>query len=407
MDVLDNGPSAGRSFVERNESTRLTSQVRMDYNTGEAWSDALGGAGLLTLKNSVSHFDRSIDVPASQFSGRQLATYSEASFLVDRLSHDIVFGLDVRSDAFREDAAAGEPVRDYTYASSGLFVQDTWDASDRVVVESGLRAEYHNTFGLFVLPKASLLYRLSDRVSTRVGGGLGYKAPTVFLEPSEERAFAGVVPLGDGAEAETSLGGSADVNVNTLLMGRVALSFNQAFYFTRLANPLVPEAQDDHGGEAERLRYVSADGAIRTRAWETNAKLSYRDFKLFLGYVHLTARADYGAVDSDLPLTPTHKTYTVLVYEKHGTGRIGLEAYYTGPQTLTDGRTTDGYLITGVMAERQFGPARLFLNFENFLDTKQSNFAPVVRGTRANPRFEEIWAPMDGFVVNGGVKYSL
>ena len=59
------------------------------------------------------------------------------------------------------------------------------------------------------------------------------------------------------------------------------------------------------------------------------------------------------------------------------------------------------------MAERRFGPARLFLNFENVLDTKQSNYAPVVLGPRSDPRFTEIWAPMDGFIVNGGVKYTL
>ena len=55
---------------------------------------------------------------------------------------------------------------------------------------------------------------------------------------------------------------------------------------------------------------------------------------------------------------------------------------------------------------RRFGAARLFLNFENFLDTKQSNYAPVVLGPRTNPRFADIWAPMDGFIINGGVKYE-
>jgi len=123
--------------------------------------------------------------------------------------------------------------------------------------------------------------------------------------------------------------------------------------------------------------------------------------------VNLDARTEYNSVDGALPLTPKHKTYTVLVYEKHGVGRIGLEAYFTGPQKLTSGAKTKGYWITGVMAERRFGSARLFLNFENFLDTKQANYSPVVLGQRANPRFEEIWAPMDGFVVNGGIKYSL
>lgn len=399
VDAIGGRRAGDRTFFERSRSRRLTSQARLDHGLGERGP---GERGHLTLKNSVSLFDRAVEVPGYRFDGRQVATYSEASLLVSRAAHDLVVGLDVRTDAFREDGAA-EAARDYTYASAGAFAQDTWDVSARFALETGLRAEYHGTFGLFVLPRASLLYRLTDDLSARVGGGLGYKAPTVFLEPSEERAFRGVLPLGDDVEAETSEGGSVDVNYRALLFGRVALSLNQAFYFTNLRRPLVPAPAAD----GAPLRYHSADGAIRTRALETNARLALGDLKLFLGYVYLDTRADYDATDAVLPLTPARKTYTVLVYEQHGRGRVGLEAYYTGPQRLTTGERTDGYWVTGVMAERRFGPASVFVNFENFLDTMQTDYAPVVLGPRSNPRFAEIWAPMDGFIVNGGVKLTL
>ncbi|HMB89946.1 MAG TPA: TonB-dependent receptor [Rhodothermales bacterium] len=407
LDVLEHGPTADRTFFEQNKSTRLTSQARLDHGLGAPLHEVFGGEGMVTLKNSVSLFDRTIEVPEHRFDGQQLATYSEASLLLTRETHDFVVGLDLRTDAFREHTASAVMARDYSYASAGAFAQDTWDVSERVVVEAGLRADYHNTFGLFALPKVSLRYRMTEHLSARAGGGLGYKAPTVFLEPSEERAFRGVVPLDDGVRAETSQGGSIDVTYQTLLFDRLTVSLNQAFYFTDLKHPLVPVVAEEGSADANMLRFESVEGAIQTRALETNAKLSLSNFKLFLGYVYLNARADYGDVDRSLPLTPEHKTYTVLVYEKHGTGRIGLEAYFTGPQTLADGTRTEGYWITGVMAERRFGPARLFLNFENFLDTKQSNYAPLVLGPRSNPRFAEIWAPMDGFIINGGVKYTL
>lgn len=396
LDVL---ADEAQGFFERNTSRRFTSQARLDHTLG----DDHDSRGLVTLKNSVSLFDRTIEVPGYRFDGRQLATYAEASVLVTRGVHDLVLGLDLRTDAFREETAGDEQVRDYTYASVGAFAQDTWDVAERLVLETGLRVDYHDEFGVFALPRASLLYRLTDELSARIGGGMGYKAPTVFLEPSEERAFRGVVPLGDDVVAETSEGGGIDVNYRILLFDRVAVSINQAFYFTNLHRPLVASVDEAAG----QLRYRNADGTIRTRTLETNAKLSLDDFKLFLGYVYLDARARYDATDALLPLTPTHKTYTVLVYEQHGKGRIGLEAYYTGPQRLTDGTRTDGYWLTGVMAERRFGAVGLFVNFENFLDVKQSNYAPVVLGPRSDPHFAEVWAPMDGFVVNGGIKYTL
>ena len=97
----------------------------------------------------------------------------------------------------------------------------------------------------------------------------------------------------------------------------------------------------------------------------------------------------------------------MLVWERHGQGRIGLEAYHTSAQTLPDGERTPGYWVTGIMGEWRVGPARVFLNLENLLDTQQTNYGPVVLGSRDAPTFADIWAPTDGFVANGGVKLAL
>ena len=390
--AIDDG-AAG--YVERSESRRLTSQARLDHALGRA---------TLTLKQSTSRFDRSIDLPDYHFEGAQTATYSEASGLLRWGAHDVVVGADLRTDAFDQRDAAG-PELDYAQGAAGLFAQDTWDVTEQWAVEVGLRGEVHDEYGLFALPRASALYRLSPAVSVRATGGLGYKAPTVFLEPSEGRAFRGVLPLSDDIEAETSEGATVDVNVQTVLGGRVTLSLNQAATLTHLDDALVPAADDGDG----LLRYTNAGGPVVTRGLETNARLGLGDFKVFLGYVTLDATEAVPGADGrrEIPLTPAHKTYSVFVWEREGQGRIGVEAYYTGPQTLPGGERTPGYWVTGVMGQWRVGPARVFLNLENLLDTQQTDYGPVVLGPRAAPTFADVWAPTDGFVANGGVKLDL
>ncbi|MFD2935853.1 hypothetical protein [Spirosoma flavum] len=50
----------------------------------------------------------------------------------------------------------------------------------------------------------------------------------------------------------------------------------------------------------------------------------------------------------------------------------------------------------------------IFINFENFLDVRQSRFEPLVRGTSAQPTFvTDIYAPTDGRIINGGIKLTL
>ncbi|PAP78610.1 hypothetical protein BSZ37_01555 [Rubrivirga marina] len=390
--VIEDGADG---YAERSESLRITSQARLDH--------ALSDRATITLKQSTSHFDRSVARPGYRFEGTQTATYAEASALLGLDAHDLVVGIDLRTDAFDQQSAA-DPAIDDAQLTAGAFVQDTWDVTDRLAVELGLRGDLSEDHGAFVLPRASALVRLAEGVALRATGGLGYKTPTVFLEPSEGRAFEGVLPLGDDIEAETSAGGTVDLNVRTVLGGRVSLSFNQAVFLTRLADALVPT---DAG--AGLIRYRNADGPVLTRGTETNARFGLGDLKLFLGYVYLDATETVPGGDTrrEVPLTPAHKTYSVLVWERHGRGRVGLEAYYTSAQRLPDGERTEGYWVTGIMGEWRVGPARVFLNLENLLDTQQTNYGPVVVGPRATPTFADIWAPTDGFIANGGVKLSL
>ena len=395
--VLSDGADG---YAERSQSTRLTAQARLDH--------ALAERATLTLKQSTSRFDRTVDLPGYRFAGTQTATYAEASAGVGLGRHDLVAGLDLTTDAFDPREAQGDAL-DYAHLTAGAFVQNTVDLSERLAVELGLRGDLHDTYGAFVLPRASALFRAAEGLSFRATGGFGYNAPTVFLEPSESVAFQGVAPLDDTVEAETSVGGTVDVNLQALLGGRVTLALNQAAYVTRLDDALVPS---EVGAVEGTLRYRNADGPVLTRGLETNARLGLGDLKLFLGYVYLDAsESGSGLAEAagrqEIPLTPAHKTYSVLVWERHGRGRLGLEAYYTGPQRLAGGERTAGYWVTGVMGEWRVGPARVFLNLENLLDTQQTDYGPVVLGARDTPRFAEIWAPTDGFIANGGVKLSL
>ena len=399
----------GPLFIETSESLRLTAQARLDH--------ALSERATLTLKQSTSRFDRSIEQPTATIlgprtnrsEGAQTATYTEASGLFRLGTHDLVIGADLRTDVLDQDGGVGELSRftlDYAHRTAALFVQDTWDASRRLAFEVGLRGEHHNRYGFFALPRASALYRITDGLSARLTGGLGYQAPTGFGGEGGRSEMA--LPILGGVDAETSVGGTFDVNYQTVLFGGLSVSLNQAVYTTRLDGPLVLVRQEPSTGSAFRI--LNAEEPVLTRGLETNARFGLGDLKLFLGYVYLDASEGVTGRDgvrTPLALTPEHKTYSVLVWEQHGRGRIGLEAYCTGPQQLSDGADVPGYWVTGVMGEWRFGPARLFLNFENFLDTQQTNYDPVVLGPRTRPTFAEIWAPTDGFIVNGGVKYDL
>ena len=98
-----------------------------------------------------------------------------------------------------------------------------------------------------------------------------------------------------------------------------------------------------------------------------------------------------------------HQINTILMLEEHGSYRIGLEGYYYSSQKLNDGSTGRGYTIFGIMGEKTWGSLTVFANFENMFDTRQTRFGPIYTGSREEPVFNGIFAPLEGRYVNAGV----
>ena len=393
--VKGNG-SAEHSYFEENKTGRYSSQVELDHKIGENEK--------LTLRNSVSYYDRSIGSPNYLFSGVQVSTYSEANYSRNAEKADWVLGVNFLTNNFKEVQKSAAASRSYHYNTIGAFAQNTWSLSEKFSIESGIRGDYHNEYGFFFLPKISGLWKINEHFSTRLGGGLGYKAPTVFTEDAERIQFRNVLPIDvANTKAERSYGANYDVNyVTSLADGDIGFSINHMFFYTRINNPILLNA-----APAGNLAYVQSNGNLDTKGMETNAKITYQDFKLFIGYTYADVNQHTAGSSTGYPLVSRHRLNNVLMYEIEDQWKIGLEAYYFGKQQLNDGATGKSYWTTGFMAEKLWERFSIFINFENFSDTRQTKFDSIYTGSISSPVFRDIYAPVDGFVVNGGVKFKL
>jgi len=396
LEYVKGNRSAEHPYFEENKTGRYSSQVEFEHK--------LSGTDKLILRNSVSYYDRSIGMPNYLFSGVQVSTYSEANYSRNGSKADWVFGINFLTDDFTEDQGNQTALRNYRYNTIGAFAQNTWNLSEKFAIESGVRGDYHNEYGFFFLPKISGLWKISNNFSTRLGGGLGYKAPSVFTEDAERIQFRNVLPIDViNTSAERSYGANYDINYRTsLFAGNVGLSINHMFFYTRINKPIILTGSSDGN-----FAYVQPDGNLNTRGMETNAKITYGDFKLFIGYTLADVNQVTKSIRTSYPLVSKHRLNNVLMYEVEDSWKIGLEAYYFGKQKLNDGATGKSYWTTGFMAEKLWERFSVFINFENFTDTRQTQFDSIYTGNITNPVFRDIYAPVDGFVVNGGIKLRL
>ncbi len=395
MEVIKNKPSLNHTYFEKNNTIRNITTFEIDK--------IFANKSSVKLKQSISIFDRKISIPIYSFSGINTNSFTDLSLMFFKQKHTMIAGVNFIFDRFKQKSTNTQNAQLF---SSGIYFQDTWDITEKVKIESGLRIDNvsyknnnYNKNQTFILPKISTLFKLSDKITSRIGGGLGYKIPTIFTEQTESMQYQNVLSLAN-VKAEQSIGGTADINYRTTIFGNLSFSINQLFFYTSISKPLV--LQSDISGN---YFFANTSNPIVSNGSETNLKLIYKeDLKLFIGYTFTNAKATYLNTNQFLPLLPKNKLNLTMMYEKEGNFKFGLEGYFTDRQYLYNGNRTPSFWEFGFMAQKTFKKVSVFINLENFTDQRQSKYKTVVNPPHNNPTFDDIWNHTEGFVINGGFK---
>ena len=386
---IESGENGIHQYTEENISKRLSSQA--------VYKTQIDSISSLSIKNSVSFFDRNLTIPDFNFDGKQTNTFTEITYQRETSKADWIFGANLYTSNFDENDNATLQ-RDQTDITYGLFANNIYDLSDSWILETGLRADYNTDFGFFPLPRISLLYKNDNGFSSRIGGGLGYKIPDIFTEEAEFINFENVLGIDKSSlKAERSYGVNLDFNYQTRLFETIGFSINQLFYVTAINNGLLLNSTNNGFFEFE-----NATDEILSKGAETNIKFTYKDFRWFLNYALIDTKLNYLTGNPQKPLTAKHNAGSVLMYESEK-WRIGYETFYTGKQFLSNGTETTDFVTMGLLLMRNFKFGSAFVNFENFTDRRQSRFSPLVLPPHENPEFPEIYAPTDGFIFSVGI----
>jgi outer membrane receptor for ferrienterochelin and colicins len=395
MNVIAGNADSFHKYFEQNETIRNTTTFEFDKKFTETNS--------FKLKQSWSFLDRKINIPNYEFAGFNTNIFTDASYLFITKNQTIITGLNFQYDDFKQKSVATFNAKTNTI---GAYIQQTWDISDNIKLENGLRIDNVNYSNInfsknqtFFLPKFSALFKINNQWSSRIGGGLGYKIPTIFTEQTETNQYQNVLSL-NNVEAEKSIGGTTDVNFKTNLSDDFVFSINQMFFLTQINKPLILQ------NSGTNTFFINANKPVISNGFETNLKFIYKeDLKFFVGYTFTDAKAKYVSTNQFLPLLPKNKLNMALIFEKENNFKLGLEGFFTDRQYLYNGTQSSTFWEFGFMAEKTLWKNySFFINFENFTDTRQSNYKPVVNGSHSDPTFDDIWTHTEGATINGGIK---
>lgn len=397
-------------YLDDQESRRYTSQFSYAHDFNKIHS--------IRLKNSVSSFERQIQLHEDTlsnitfFGGQQINSFSELNYNYNKDKHNLTVGFNLYTDAFMEEEQNSIGIRNQSYLTNGLFLNYLWNITEKIMLESGLRSDFvqaksdqTSTEGdLFVLPRLSSLFKLHKTLSLRIGGGMGYRMPTIFNEESEPFAYKNIQAIDfNNVEAEESIGGNFDLKYqSTFGSDNILLTLNQMFFYNTIENPI--RLYSDTTGA---LNYRNSDGQMISQGFESQIKLTVWKFTWFFGYTYTNAFYSNSTANESLILTPVHSIKGDLLFVEDNKWRIGWDYEYKSAQLLSSGLYSPELFTTGIVVERTLNHIVLFLNAENFTDTRQTRTESILSGPNKTPQFTDIWGPLDGFFFNAGIKIKL
>ncbi len=184
--------------TERNElSISWLHELSADFNT--------------TLSVAYSDHEQDSFYEGFDYKAENKLTYLDvrSNFALNN-DHLLTFGIDQRDETMRSESEAGEQSAAYVedsfdYLVRGMYLQDTWTASDRLQLSLAVRIDQIEADFVaiqkpgveidetVVAPRLDARFEHNENWSSRFSAGLGYRSPLSFFETDH-----GILDAGDG-----------------------------------------------------------------------------------------------------------------------------------------------------------------------------------------------------------------
>jgi outer membrane receptor for ferrienterochelin and colicins len=379
-------PAAGTAYVESLDTRRV--------DGGFVSRVLLRNTYLLSARAALSQQSHDHQFGTIHERDRHRTAFGEVTLRAAAGRHTLVGGIAVEHDVYRPRDL---PQFAYRFLVPGVFVQDDVELVRWLSLSASGRFDHHSDYGGFFSPRVSALLR-SGRWHSRLSVGTGFFGPSPLTEEAEA---AGLTRLTIPRPLVAEEGRSASID---LTRADGPFSSTVTFFASRIEHAI-------HVDRTNGLVLTNMPGRATNAGVELLGTLRRSPWSMTGTYTYVRAREFDGSRDRNRSLTPRHSAGVVGMWEQEGTGRAGVELYYTGVQALEENPfrvVSEPYLILGLLAERQFGRYRLFVNGENLTGVRQTRWDPLVRPDRApDGRWTvDAWAPLEGRTINGGLRLA-
>jgi len=340
--------------------------------------------------------------------------------ILSSTNHKIKVGASALSDEYEE--LLGDTVFRRQERVAGTFAEYTFVDGDKFTAVLGLRADYHNMFGLFSTPRAHLRYQIGEKNVVRASAGRGLRSANIISENKGILASSRqIIILGDGGNTPFGLKPEIANNYGINYTRNFTIDYRDGFftidlYRTDFENQVVLDLDQD----PQKAIFSNLDGS--SYSYSIQLQLDYEVINrldMRIAYRYNEVKTTYNGVLRLKPLISAQRAFINLGYETKTYWKFDYTLNWIGQKRIPDTRSNpieyqvaskspDFFLINAQVSKTWNEKFEVYLGGENLLDFKQKN--PIIAAESPfSPNFDAslVWGPIFGRTMYFGVRYTI
>jgi hypothetical protein len=335
-------------------------------------------------------------------------------------NHKYRMGLSFMADNYIENLNGASYDRLETVP--GTFFEYTYTFLEKFNLVAGLRADYHNIYGVFATPRLHIRYAPVENTIIRLSAGRGQRTANIFSENVGILASSRELVIeGDNSNKPYGLDAEVAWNYGVNITQHFTLDYREGlvsldFYHTNFENQIVLDLDRN----PHQAVFYNLDGQSYSNSFQV--QLDYELIKRFdvrLAYRWFDVKTTFDGVLLRKPLVSEQRAFINLAYETRNFFKFDYTLNWQGnkriPSTISNPDEyqvpvkSPSFFVMNLQVSKFWQKGfEIYAGIENVLDYKQEN--PILASDQPfSPYFDGslIWGPVFGRNFYLGLRFKI
>ncbi len=350
-----------------------------------------------------------------KYNGEQKNVYANLIYanIIGNTNHKYKVGFSYVFDDYKENFNDSSFNR--TESVPGVFAEYTYLHSDNFSLVAGIRADYHNLFGMFYTPRLHLRYNVTKKTTLRISGGRGFRTSNVFVENQSIFASSRKVIIHESFKPEIAWNYGFSANEQFTLFNNSA-SINVDFFRTDFENQVVVDVDQN----VHQVVFYNLNGKSYSNCMQIDVNVEpIKQVVVKVAYKWYDVKSTYDKQLLNKPYVPKHRVMFNVAYSSYmdiwkydftvnWLGQTRIPNTFLSPVQYKLPTHSNEYYLLNAQITKKFRKFDTYLGAENILNFTQKN--PIVAAENPfgnNFDASMVYAPIEGRIIYVGVRMEI